>query len=259
MKQSHQKLFLRATRNNKKTLPNPKPLTEFPTSVLMPDTNPILEPLFRALDPISLILNQNNSLSDQPVPLRLTTVDSFIMERGPRYEAYAELRETKLRMKQQQQQQQQEEHEEYLEPKLATPPKKQVKFQVTGLANGRKGSSSVLARSVPDFSAALRKENRRPMVNTLPSILEMTPPSKSSFNKGNSNTNGVFSGSRGSKSESAGDKKKKGVLMARKSYASVDELRSLSSATASAINGEGRGARNNRVMGRSVSGHYRQF
>jgi hypothetical protein len=59
------------------------------------------------------------------------------------------------------------------------------------------------------------------------------------------------SSSRGSKSESAGEKKKKktvgggggggGVLKGRKSYASIDELRNLSSATAIAINGESRG------------------
>ncbi|MCI71781.1 hypothetical protein A2U01_0093044, partial [Trifolium medium] len=73
-------------------------------------------------------------------------------------------------------------------------------------------------------------------------------PSKSSFSKDN---NEVVSSSRGSKSESAGEKKKKkktiggggggGVLTGRKSYASFDELRNLSSATVIAINGESRG------------------
>ncbi|XP_061349405.1 uncharacterized protein LOC133294689 [Gastrolobium bilobum] len=217
--------------------------------------NPILEPLFHALDPISLILNQNShsEQQQQPFPLMLTSSDSFIMERGPKYNAYAELRETRLRMKCMRMQEQ--EHEEDLEPiiKLATPPTKQVKFQ--------KGSLFI-AQSVPDFSATLRKENRKPVNTTLPSMMEMTPPpskTKSFFSKGN----GVLSSSRGSKSASAGEKKKDGgggavLLMARKSYASIDELKSLSSATAIAINGEGRGGRNNRVMGKTVSRH-RQF
>lgn len=219
--------------------------------------NPSLVPLLHALDPISLILNQN-SHSDQPFPLRLTSSDSFIMERGPKYNAYAELRETRLRMKFQEQEQEQDPLG--IEPKLATPPRKQVKFQ-DGLECGRRKGSLVVAQSVPDFSEALRKENRKPL-NMLPSMMEMmtTPPSsKSGFSKGN---RVVLSGSRGSKSDSAGEKKKKGgggaVLMARKSYASIDELKSLSSATAIAINGEGRGGRNGSVMGKTVSG-YRQF
>ena len=45
--------------------------------------NPTLQTFFHALNPISLVLSQNSN-SNQPVPLRLTT-ESFIMERGPRY------------------------------------------------------------------------------------------------------------------------------------------------------------------------------
>ncbi|XP_028779974.1 uncharacterized protein LOC114759496 [Neltuma alba] len=217
------------------------------------ESNPSLRALFHALDPISLILNQNSN-SDCPVPLKLTSADSFIMERGPRYEAYAELREAKLRRKYARA------FEEDEEPKRATPPRKQVKFQ-TNLASGRKGSS-VLAQSVPDFSAALRKENRKP-TNTLPSLPEMTPPAKS-FSKAN---NGVLSNSRGSKSASAGEKKGGNgrVLMARKSYANIDELKSLSSYAANAINGEARGGRSNGYGGGRVVGNgknvfgYRQY
>ncbi|KAG4914908.1 hypothetical protein JHK87_052465 [Glycine soja] len=212
--------------------------------------NLTIEPLLHALDPISMILNQNSN-SDNPFPLRLTSADSFILERGPNYTAYAELRESRLHMRclmQERQQQQQKAHE--LEPraKPATPPrKKQVKFQACG--GHSKGSFSI-AQSVPDFSSALRKENRKP-VNNLPS---MTPPSKSG--------NGVVLSSRGSKSVSGGEKKKGGGggVMARKSYACIDELKSFSSATAIAINGEGRGGgRSNKVMGRTISGHHRQF
>lgn len=212
--------------------------------------NPTVEPLLHALDPISLILNQN-SHSDHPFPLRLTNADSFVLERGPNYTAYAELRESRLHRKCLMKDQQQEAVPQELEPKkFATQPrKKQVKFQDCG---GNSKGSFVLAQSVPDFSAALRKENRKP-VNTLPS---MTPPCKSG--------NGVVLSSRGSKSVSGGEKKKGGGggggVMARKSYACIDELKSLSSATAIAINGEGRGGgRSNKVTGKTVSGHRRLF
>ncbi|MED6169426.1 hypothetical protein PIB30_021227 [Stylosanthes scabra] len=224
--------------------------------------NPSLNSLFHALDPVSLILNPiNNSV----LPMSLTA-QSFIimedMERGPRYQAYAELRERKLRMKYlRQQEREEEESEELVEPKqqLPTPPRKQVKFHQSGLRKSSPVSVSSLAQSVPDFSAVLRKENRKP-VNALPSVMELTPPSKSYYSKG-----GVLSSSsRGSKSANAGEKKKGGgILMARKSYATMDELRNFTSATASAINGEGSrggGARNNggRVVGRTVLG-YRQL
>lgn len=163
------------------------------------------------------------------------------MERGPRYVEYAELRESKLRMKNIGAQEQPHENEFKL-----TPPKKQVRFQAS-LGNGRKGSSSVLAQSVPDFSAALRKENRKP-ITALPPMLEMTPPLKN-----RSKANGIVSNSRGSKSANAGDKRGNGGgLMARKSYASVEELKGLSSTAANAINGENRGGRKT-VLG------YRQF
>ncbi|KAL5538826.1 hypothetical protein UlMin_042755 [Ulmus minor] len=194
------------------------------------NSNPALQSLLYCLDPISLILSQNPNL-EQPVPLSYAT-ESFIMERGPRYNAYAELRESKLRRK--------NSIPEEEEPEFRiTPQKKQVKFQ-SNLPTGRKGSS-ILAQSVPDFSAALRKENRKPST-ALPSLLEMTPPSKNW-----SKVNRTLSNARGSKSASASDKRNNGGgLMARKSYASLDELKGLSSAAANAINGENRGGRNGR-------------
>lgn len=191
---------------------------------------PTLQPLFDALDPISFILPQNSN-SETLGPLKLIT-ESCIMERGPRYREYAELRETKLRMKNLRPQEL-EEHELKL-----TPPKKQVRFQASLVGNARKGSS-VLAQSVPDFSVALRKENRKPAI-TLPSKLEMTPPLKKV-----SKSSGILSNSRGSKSANAGDKRSNGGgLMVRKSYASVEELKGLSLAAKNAIiNGENRGGR----------------
>lgn len=122
------------------------------------------------------------------------------------------------------------------EPKLLTPQKKQVRFQAS-LTTGRKGSSA-LAQSVPDFSAALRKENRKPPASTnLPPLMEMTPPGKN-WSKVSSK---VLANSRGSKSANGGDKMR--GLMARKSYASLEDLKGLSSVAANAINGENKGVR----------------
>ncbi|KAJ4824971.1 hypothetical protein Tsubulata_046611 [Turnera subulata] len=220
--------------------------------------NPCLQSLFHALDPISLILSQNSSDSGQPLlPLKLTTESYYAMERGPRYRAYAELRESRLRMKcglgQEQEQEQEQEREVCFEFKQTPPLKKQVKFQadvVVGGGGARKRSSALLAQSVPDFSATLRKENRKP-------VQELTPPSKNW-----SKVNGVLSNSRGSKSAGAGEKRNGfgggGGLMARKSYASMEELKGLSMAAANAINGESRGNRGGRGSGKTVLG-YRQF
>lgn len=207
-----------------------------------------LESLLHALDPISLLLSHN------PVPLS----EPEYMERGPRYNAYAELRESKLRSKYQMSP---DEHQlEQEKESKPTPVKKQVKFQVAVPSSNvprRKGSaysssSCVVAQSVPDFSAVLRreKENRKPA-----SRLEMTPP----WSKGNHG--GVLSSSRGSKSASAVEKNR---LMSRKSYASLEELKGLSSIAASAINSGGGGGENReggrivRATAKNVLG-YRHF
>jgi len=176
------------------------------------------------------------------------------MERGPRYNAYAKLRETKLQnnyLRLQQYQQQQQENEVQVETKIPTPPTKQVKFHAS-VASGRKGCS-LIAQSVPDFSSMLRKENRKPSNIPQPCTTTLTPPLKNK-NKGCGVGGGVLSSSRGnSRSANAAAEKRKGVggggiLTARKSYANFDELRSFSSATANAINGE---SRNTRVVGKN--------
>ncbi|KAJ4707078.1 Homeobox Hox-B3-like protein [Melia azedarach] len=192
------------------------------------------------LDPMSLLLSQNNDPQKPPVSLKLIT-ESYFMERGPRYKEYAQLRESKLRRKNMQ-----EEDNEQCEPKRS-PLKKQVRFQ-SSLTGSRKGSSvsSVLAQSVPDFSATLRKENRKPVTGTL----ELTPPSKNW-----SKTNGNLSNSRGSKSASAGEKK---GMMARKSYASIDELKGLSMGVTKDLCGENRGRTGRTGVGKTVLGS-RQF
>ncbi|GMI66164.1 hypothetical protein like AT5G38300 [Hibiscus trionum] len=236
-------------------------------------SNPSFEQFFHFLDPISLI---------------------HMMERGPRYRAYADLRENKLRMKFEKLQQWEEiqikqspvkkklefssnsgvlvkrssvlmqsvphfsstllkENRKPLvtggieptPPRTAknwskangvllnskqqrweetefkqTPTKKQVKFNSNSGVSSK--GPSVLAQSVPDFSATLWKENRQPAVI---GRNEMTPPS----------TGKNWSNSRGSKSANSGEKKKGRLVMGRKSYASVEELK--------AINGGSRGGK----------------
>ncbi|EXC20496.1 hypothetical protein L484_027049 [Morus notabilis] len=199
--------------------------------------NPALQSLLHSLDPISLLLSQNSK--EQPVQFRLTT-ESFIMQRGPRYRAYAELRESKLRMKNSGPHEQEEEE---LKLTLTPPLKKQVKFQ-SNLEIKRKPSStslyssSVVAQSVPDFSSVLRKENRKPPTT-------MTTPPAKSLSKSKS-----LSNSRGSKSANAGENKRS-LVMARKSYASLEELKGFSLAAANAING----GDNKRGGGRRVLGY----
>lgn len=171
---------------------------------------------FHVLDPISLLISENSRSNDQPIiplSLRPDTDAYFVMERGPRYRAYAELREAKLRRK----------HMRYPEPDdrepIQTPPRKQVKFHGNSVG-GRKGSS-ILTQSVPDFSSFTRKENRKP-VNALPPLLELTPPSKNL-----PKADAVSSSARGSKSANMGEKK--GRMMVRKSYACAEELKGLPS------------------------------
>ncbi|KAK9938155.1 hypothetical protein M0R45_014910 [Rubus argutus] len=100
------------------------------------------------------------------------------------------------------------------------------------------------------------KENRKPPTTTR---LEMTPP----WSKGNHG--GAVSNSRGSNSASAGKKNRcngGGGLMARKSYASLEELKGLSSAAGNAIIGGGAenraGGRSGRATAKAVLG-YRHF
>lgn len=211
-----------------------------------------LHSLYAALDPKSLILSQFSN-SDQPQFLQLTT-DCLLMERGPRYKAYADLREKKLRIKHMKQSIPEEEELEFQEEFVVTPPKKQVKFQGSFVTPPKRAKgSSILAQSVPDFSSALRKENRKPPPTMLPTLKEKsaTPPPAGS-------KSGKFYGSiGGSKSVNSGEKRI-GGLMTRKSYANVDELKGLASLARSAINGENRVGRTNRVAGKTVLG-YRQL
>ncbi|KAK8694399.1 hypothetical protein V6N13_071952 [Hibiscus sabdariffa] len=224
-------------------------------------SDPCFQSLFHTLDPISLILSQHH-----------------VMERGPRYRAYADLRENKLRMKFEMLQDWEEIQLKQLEftsipgipvkpssvlmqsvpdlkenrkpsvtggiestpPRTAknwskakgaflmnpnqkrweetefkqTPTKKQVKFSSSSGVSSK--GPSVLAQSVPDFSASLWKENRKPAVM---GRIELTPPS----------TGKKWSNSIGSKSANSGEKKKGRLVMMRKSYASVEEMKAINS------------------------------
>ncbi|XAR71369.1 hypothetical protein NMG60_11028595 [Bertholletia excelsa] len=127
----------------------------------------------------------------------------FSMERGKNYEAYAKLRESKLRMKNKKQQQSQE------------IPRKQVK------------GTSFLTRSVADFSPVLRKENRKP-----PTPAPLTPPHEKMCNAGAKLA--------ASKSVKSGEKRA-GRGVGRRSFGSMEELKGLSLAAWNGINGENRG------------------
>lgn len=203
--------------------------------------------LHAALDPTSLILSQFSD-SAKPQLLQLTT-ESFIMERGPRFKAYSDLRERKLRMKNSKDRQIPE--KEVQNRSILTPPKKQVKFGSNFTTPPRRPKPpSALAQSVPDFSSALRKEKE----NRKPAERSLTPPA--AFSK-----NGSVYGKVGGGSKSANSaEKRSGGLMARKSYASMAELKGLAAAAGNSINGGGeiKGGRSSRGVARTVLG-YKHF
>ncbi|KAG7589173.1 hypothetical protein ISN44_As07g014810 [Arabidopsis suecica] len=196
----------------------------------MEDTisNPSMESLLFSVDSISETQQKLKLLVDN---------GDYGFERGSRYGDYARLRESKLRMKRDFEKILKEEELRFgfnREEEIRVLPEKKTRFGF--IQNQRKtSSSSSLAQSVPDFSAMIRKENRRPPVNSnlLPRRTELTPPPMKSRNAA------VFAGSvaRGSVSENAGEKK--GIGMMRKSYAAVDDLKKISMAAATAINGGG--------------------
>ena len=230
----------------------------------MEDTisNPsMMEPLlFPVDDPMSLLLSHysdnNNNLC------------GFV--RGPRYGEYASLRESKLRLKREYETILKEEEERFFggeknkkpnqtrfgftrEDEIKVSPEKKTRFGFKYNPNPRRLSSSSscsLAQPVPDFSAMIRKENRRPAnSNLLPRRTDLTPPPSKSRNGA---VFGSASSARGSMS-AGGDKKR----MVRKSYANVEDLKKVSMAAASAIGGGG-GRKSIGGGGRTILG-YRQI
>ncbi|KAI3502922.1 hypothetical protein L1887_31325 [Cichorium endivia] len=104
------------------------------------------------------------------------------MERGPRYKAYADLREARLRMKLMNSSPPlpPENQDSINNP---TPLKKEVKFKgqksFRATATSRRKVSCV-SQSVPKLSSTSRKDDRKPV---LTSVVEksVTPPAKSSL------------------------------------------------------------------------------
>ncbi|OVA16359.1 hypothetical protein BVC80_7247g2 [Macleaya cordata] len=184
---------------------------------------------------------------------------NMLLQRGPRYKAYAELRESKLRnrMIQQQQQQQRLQDNKLESEQLFSPPppikERAVVIQSSPVsASGRNGGRSIVGRSVPNFSAVLRKENRKPVS---PVAAETkTPPLKGrAVSKLGSGLGGGGGGGGGGGSKSAnGCTEKRGVMMARRSCANIEELQTLSFGVSSAINGVGRGGGGGRVVSGGV-------
>ncbi|KAL6507510.1 hypothetical protein OROGR_023705 [Orobanche gracilis] len=172
------------------------------------------------MNPSLLLQNQ------KPQLLRLTT-ENFIMERGPRFDEYSELRERMLRKKYLTvagQKIPEIETGEILvqnsRSDLPTPYKKQVKFSsdLTTPPRRRPKVSSVLMQSVPDFSPALRKENRKP----LPPLVDRpaTPPA------------GLWK----NRSKSVEKRSGGGLITARKSCANMEEWKRLAAAAGKEIN-----------------------
>lgn len=212
-------------------------------------SSPCMEPLLFSVDPtMSLLLSQNPDNNNN---------NDLAFERGPRYREYATLRESKLRLKREYEKILKEEEDRFFGGEEK---KKQTRFGFTSQdeikpsPNLRRLSSSSLAQSVPDFSDVIRKENRLPTnSNMLPRRTDRTPPPPSK-----SRAASVFSGSvssfRGSVSASGGEKRRsKGMMNARKSYATVEDLKKISTAAASAINGGGRKSIGGGGGGRRIS------
>ncbi|XP_026390902.1 uncharacterized protein LOC113286527 [Papaver somniferum] len=150
------------------------------------------------------------------------------LQRGPRYRAYSEMRERKIRKRMIDQTQDNGDIEFGSSKKqllLSPPPPqqqqrrmmiKEINNNSSPVVNRR---SSLVGQSVPNFSAVLRKENRKP-------VFEMRTPPPSSKSKDYSKF-GLSGG--GSKSASGADKRGGGVMMARKSYANIEDLKTVSS------------------------------
>ncbi|CAN8238534.1 unnamed protein product [Cochlearia groenlandica] len=198
-----------------------------------------------SMDSISLLLSHNNKNT------------FFDFERGPRYGEYSRLREFKLLMKRDYEKILKEEEERFFgldqavikkkptrQIRVSSPEKTRFGFfnnppPPTTNPNRRRSS---LGQSMPDFSAAIRKENRLPVnSNSLPRRTDLTPPPPQM--KTRNAVGGSPSSTKGSVSASGGEKKKSKTMMgmaARKSYANVEDLKKIATAAASAINGGGR-------------------
>ncbi|EPS65814.1 hypothetical protein M569_08965 [Genlisea aurea] len=197
------------------------------------------EASFGSLSDSKSLLSNTNHL------LRLTT-QRFELKRGPRFREYSDLREKKLKMRyfrgQHKNLDRQHADENFLNRSILwTPPRKPSNFASSNFVTPprRSKNSSPLTHSVPDFSSALRKENRKPAA-TLPPLAEksLTPPSKAV----------KVSDAGKSKSVNSANKHGGGNFMIRKSYATIDDFKSSAAA-------ENR-TRNSRATSRNILGNY---
>lgn len=202
--------------------------------------------IYSIIDPNSPILSYYSDFVIDPFKSSPKTpelmADPFSIERGPRYNAYARLRESKLQSKRLKL----DEDEKVLEaPKSEfSPAKKSVRFQGIPQSNSKKQGYSVLAQSVPDFSSAVRKENRKPTENRNPRYEKSVTPPPSMSKREKMYGKEAKLGGLGSKSVNSGEKQSNGkLMMGRKSYASFEELKGLSIAASNAINGDNKGGR----------------
>ncbi|KAL3637800.1 hypothetical protein CASFOL_018248 [Castilleja foliolosa] len=191
--------------------------------------SPLLQSPYRhaALGPKSLIISQ---FSDPQTPnLLMLTTDSLAMERGPRFQEYSALRERKLRINRLEEQPtpERETDEKAENRSVLTPQRKQVKFSSNFTTPPKRTNiPSILTQSVPDFTSALRKENRRPAA--LPPAA--TPPA------GMSKSGKMYGKVGGGSKSTSSVEKRSGGIMARKSYANMDELKKLGVSAGKEIN-----------------------
>ncbi|GFQ01893.1 hypothetical protein PHJA_002333200 [Phtheirospermum japonicum] len=117
---------------------------------------------------------------------------------------------------------------------VLTPQRKQVKFSSDFTTPPKRSKiPSALTQSVPDSSSALRKENLRS--TALPPVAERSATTLAAMLK-SGRMYGKVGG--GSKSTNLAEKRSGGGLMARKSYANMDELKKLGVSAGKEINGE---------------------
>ncbi|MQM01191.1 hypothetical protein Taro_033946 [Colocasia esculenta] len=196
---------------------------------------PCIRPLFPDLD----LYSPSPPPLSEPHHLHFTVSR---LRRGPMYSAYSELRESKLRKKR-----------EGSVPlcmsteTLMAPEKKVV-------------ATPSVARSVPDFSAVLRKENRKPAVWASPappkaSKLGGTPPRPPPATVAASSKRGGGLPRRAAGSASENGRDEKGCAV-RKSYSCLRELKGLSGVASSAIEEEGRAPGGNMVVKRLGRRYY---
>ncbi|XP_008812765.2 uncharacterized protein LOC103723588 [Phoenix dactylifera] len=155
------------------------------------------------------------------------------MRRGPMYSVYAELREWKLRRKKAE-----------VNSTIATPTRRTV--------------ASTVSRSVPNFSAGFRKENRKPaspLPPTGPRLDALMTPPRPMVPKAELRRLGSTSARRADEKRGGG-----GVIEMRKSYSCLKELKEYGVVASSAMDEEARGGRiaKKGIVKKTVSGFQRQ-